>query len=158
VCEDNGFAASTRTDAMTSGDGPAARARALGIPAEEVDGNDIVAVDETARRLIGDVRAGGGPRFLVARTYRLTGHTGVDPATYRPSEEVAARWKDDPIARLGEALRAAGLGQDALDAERAAAADEIARVYDMARDTPWPPASRAYEDVQDAGDPRVAAF
>jgi len=158
VCEDNGFAASTRTEAMTAGAGPAARARAFGIPAEEVDGNDAVAVDETARRLIGEVRGGGGPRFLVARTYRLTGHTGVDPATYRPRAEVEARWKDDPIARLGEVLRAAGLPQAALDAARDAAHAEMERVYAMARDTPWPPATRAYEDVQDAGDPRVAAF
>jgi pyruvate dehydrogenase E1 component alpha subunit len=158
VCEDNGFAASTRTNAMTSGDGPAARARALGIPAEEIDGNDAVAVDETARRLIGEIRAGGGPRFLVARTYRLTGHTGVDPATYRPKEEVEARWKDDPIARLGEALRAAGIAQADLDAERQAALDEMDRVYAIARDTPWPAATRAWEDVQDAGDPRVAAY
>jgi pyruvate dehydrogenase E1 component alpha subunit len=158
VCEDNGFAASTRTQAMTSGDGPAARARALGIPAEEVDGNDAVAVDETARRLIGEVRGGGGPRFLVARTYRLTGHTGVDPASYRPREEVEARWKDDPIARLGEALRAAGIAAADLDADRAAAAAEMDRVYAIARDTPWPPAERAWQDVQDAGDPRVAAF
>jgi pyruvate dehydrogenase E1 component alpha subunit len=158
VCEDNGFAASTRTHAMTSGEGPAARARALGIPAEEIDGNDAVAVDETARRLIAEMRAGGGPRFLVARTYRLTGHTGVDPATYRPKEEVEARWKDDPIARLGEALRAAGLSQAELDAERQLATEEMDRVYAIARDTPWPAATRAWEDVQDAGDPRVAAY
>jgi acetoin:2,6-dichlorophenolindophenol oxidoreductase subunit alpha len=158
VCEDNGFAASTRTRAMTSGDGPAARARALGIPAEEIDGNDAVAVDETAKRLIAEVRDGGGPRFLVAKTYRLTGHTGVDPATYRPKEEVEAKWKEDPIARLGEALLASGATQGDLDGERRTASDEIARVYATARDTPFPPLTRAYEDVQDAGDPRAGAF
>jgi acetoin:2,6-dichlorophenolindophenol oxidoreductase subunit alpha len=158
VCEDNGFAASTRTRAMTSGDGPAARAKALGIPAEEIDGNDLVAVDETAKRLIAEVRGGGGPRFLVAKTYRLTGHTGVDPATYRPKEEVEAKWKEDPISRLGEALRASGVAQGDLDGERHTAQDEIARVYATARDTPFPPLTRAYEDVQDAGDPRAGAF
>ena len=52
VCEDNGFAATTRTRAMTAGDGPAARAESLGIPAVEVDGNDILAVDEAARALV----------------------------------------------------------------------------------------------------------
>ena len=143
---------------MTSGEGPAARARALGIPAEEIDGNDAALVDETAKRLIGEVRGGGGPRFLVAKTYRLTGHTGVDPAAYRPKEEVEAKWKDDPIARLGAALIAAGLSQADLDAERRAASAEMDGAYAAARETPWPPERRAYEDVQDAGDPRVAAF
>ncbi len=52
VCEDNGFAATTRTKAMTSGDGPAARAEAIGIKTASVDGNDVAAVDEIARELI----------------------------------------------------------------------------------------------------------
>ncbi|MFN9574517.1 MAG: thiamine pyrophosphate-dependent dehydrogenase E1 component subunit alpha [Betaproteobacteria bacterium] len=158
VCEDNGFAASSRTRAMTAGEGPAARARAFGIAAEEVDGNDAVLVDQTAQRLIGEVRGGGGPRFLVARTYRLSGHTGVDPAAYRPKEEVEAKWRDDPIARLGAALISAGLAQDELEADRRAAYAEMERAYATARETPWPPQRRAFEDVQDAGDPRVAAF
>jgi pyruvate dehydrogenase E1 component alpha subunit len=82
---------------MTSGAGPAARARALGIEALEIDGNDILAVDEAASELVGTVRGGSGPRFLVARTYRLTGHTSADAAAYRPAEEVEERWSDDPI-------------------------------------------------------------
>ena len=88
VCEDNGFAATTRTKSMTAGDGPSARARAIGLPAEEIDGNDVLAVDLAARETIRAVREGGGPRFLHLHTYRLTGHTGADPATYRPKEEV----------------------------------------------------------------------
>ena len=76
VCEDNGFAATTRTRAMTAGEGPAARAESFGIPAATVDGNDLLAVDETVRRLLEEIRAGGGPRFLLCKTYRLTGHTG----------------------------------------------------------------------------------
>jgi acetoin:2,6-dichlorophenolindophenol oxidoreductase subunit alpha len=48
VCEDNGFAASTRTRAMSAGPGPDARAASLGVPARSVDGNDVVAVDEAA--------------------------------------------------------------------------------------------------------------
>ncbi|HEX8664638.1 MAG TPA: thiamine pyrophosphate-dependent dehydrogenase E1 component subunit alpha, partial [Beijerinckiaceae bacterium] len=49
VCEDNGFAATTRTRAMTAGEGPSARARSLGLIAEEIDGNDVLAVDLAAR-------------------------------------------------------------------------------------------------------------
>src|SRR5690606_24554973 len=93
VCEDNGYAATTRTSTMTAGPGPAARAESLGILALEVDGNDVQAVDAAAKELAAAVRSGSGPRFLWAGTYRLTGHTGADPAAYRSKEEVEERWK-----------------------------------------------------------------
>ncbi|HVL72295.1 MAG TPA: thiamine pyrophosphate-dependent dehydrogenase E1 component subunit alpha [Beijerinckiaceae bacterium] len=155
VCEDNGFAATTRTRAMTAGEGPSARARSLGLPAVEADGNDIVAVDAAAREAIAAVR-GGGPRFLHLHTYRLTGHTGADPAAYRPKEEVEARWRDDPIARAAALIEAAAEG--GLGAVREEAYAEMRRVYDLARDTPYPPVAHAYTDVQDVGDPRREAF
>lgn len=157
VCEDNGFAASTRTAAMTAGEGPAARAESLGIPATVIDGNDVLAVDETARRLIDQVR-GRGPRFLLANTYRLSGHTGVDPALYRPASEVEERRASDPIRRLREALLAAGVTAADLEALDAQAEAEIAAAYATARDTPFPPVERAFADVQDIGDPRQGAY
>src|SRR5688500_206514 len=45
VCEDNRWSATTATDAMTAGDGPLARGRAIGVPGVQVDGNDVLAVD-----------------------------------------------------------------------------------------------------------------
>lgn len=154
VCEDNGFAATTRTRTMTSGEGPLVRAKALGIPGVAVDGNDVLAVEEAARDLIGQVRAGGGPRFLHAVTYRLSGHTAVDPAAYRQKSEVEDKWRGDPIARV-EAL----LGDVAGVANaREAAHAEMQGALKIARDTPYPDVSRAFADVQDVGDPSVEAF
>jgi pyruvate dehydrogenase E1 component alpha subunit len=158
VCEDNGFAATTRTAAMTGGEGPAARARSIGIPAVEVDGNDVSAVESTAAELLGAVRAGDGPRFLCAETYRLTGHTGADPATYRPRDEVESRWKADPIARLAAHLRLAGVAEAELAADAGAAQAEMSQAYAQAVATPYPAAPSAFADVQDVGDPRVEAF
>lgn len=158
VCEDNGFAATTRTQTMTAGAGPAARAESLGIPARDVDGNDVLAVDAAAAELTAAVRSGGGPRFLRARTYRLTGHTGADAATYRPKEEVEARWKDDPIARAAEMLREAGVAASEIAADAEAAKAEMKSAYQAAVATPYPPAEQAYADVQDIGCPRVEAF
>jgi len=158
VCEDNGFAATTRTAAMTGGDGPAARARAIGVPATEVDGNDVLTVESTMAGLLGAVRAGEGPRFLCARTYRLAGHTGADPAAYRPQAEVEARWKEDPIARLAAHLRLAGATEAELAADAEAAQAEMRRTYDEAVATPFPAAPQAFADVQDVGDPRAEAF
>jgi pyruvate dehydrogenase E1 component alpha subunit len=158
VCEDNGFASTTRTADMTAGPGPVARAEALGLPASAVDGNDMVAVDEAVRELVAAVRGGGGPRFLLCRTYRLSGHTAADPASYRPAEEVKEAWKRDPIVRLRALLEAAGVAATDLEAQAAEAAAEMAEVYATARAAPWPDAALAMADVQDAGDPRQETF
>jgi len=158
VCEDNGYAATTVTRTMTAGGGASARARAFGIPAVEVDGNDVLAVDAAAAELIAAIRAGGGPRFLHARTYRLTGHTGSDPAAYRPADEVAARRQEEPIGRAAELLRDAGVAVDALQEDQAAAVAEMLAAYRAAVAAPFPSAGQAFTDVQDAGDPRLEAF
>ncbi len=153
VCEDNGFAATTRTAALTGGPGPAARAESLGIPAAEVDGNDVLAVDESARELTGRIRDGGGPQFLWARTYRLGGHTAADPGAYRSQAEVAERWRHDPIAACLAMLRTTGLEEAAVEARRAAAEAEIARAFETARAAAWPEPAAAFTDVQDLGAP-----
>jgi pyruvate dehydrogenase E1 component alpha subunit len=151
VCEDNGFASTTRTDAMTAGPGPAARAEALGIPASTVDGNDILAVDGLARELIQAIRLGGGPRLMVANTYRLTGHTASDPATYREEAEVEAARGRDPIARARALLEEAGMTPAAIDALAAKAEAEINSAYQAAKDAPWAPVELGFAEVQDIG-------
>ena len=158
VCEDNGYAATSRTAALTAGGGASVRARALGIAAEEVDGNDVLAVEDAAARLVREVRSGAGPRFLHAHTWRTTGHTGSDPAAYRSAEEVAAKAETDPLRRAREALVLAGVDPAALDADRDAAVAEMAQAFDEARATPFPPASVAFTDVQDVGSPLELAF
>jgi acetoin:2,6-dichlorophenolindophenol oxidoreductase subunit alpha len=157
VCEDNGFAATTRTRAMTSGDGPAARAESIGIKAEIVDGNDVVAVDEIARDLIAEARR-GTPRFLLARTYRLTGHTSSDAAPYRPEAEVKERWLNDPIENCRRILVEAGVAETDLAAIHGSAEAEMKDAYETAKATDWPDKALAYTDVQDVGDPRQGAF
>ena len=150
VCEDNGFASTTRTSAHTAGPGPKARAEALGLTAAEIDGNDIVAVDALIREWLPAVRL-CEPRFLLAKTYRLAGHTSADPATYRTNEEVEARWADDPIARCRSLLIEAGVAQSTLDDIAAEAHHEIEEVTTHAREAPWPDVAEAFRDVQDIG-------
>lgn len=157
VCEDNGFAATTRTRSMTGGEGPAARAQSLGLETATADGNDVLALDALSQRVIERIRNGGGPEFMHLETYRLAGHTASDPALYRPAAEVAARRADDPIARLRDTLVLAGVGEQMLDAIVFQAQEAMARVLDEARNTPFPPAAHAYADVQDVGDPRETA-
>ncbi|MGB3244449.1 MAG: thiamine pyrophosphate-dependent dehydrogenase E1 component subunit alpha [Sulfitobacter sp.] len=158
VCEDNRFSATTRTAEMTGGAGAGARAESIGIPAIEVDGNDLLEVDTVAQAAIRDIRAGNGPMLLHARTYRMTGHTAVDPATYRPAAEVEAQRANCPIARLESALKMAGVAEADLASLHAQAAEEMTDIAAQARASDWPDPALAYADVQDIGDPRSRAF
>jgi len=151
VCEDNGVAAFTRAESTTAGPGVAARAEALGVPVEAVDGNDAAAVDGAAARLVAAVRAGGGPRLLHARTTRVTGHTSTDAAAWRTAEEVAALRARDPIEALESALLRQGVAAGALAAVRDEAEAEMRGAREAARAAPWPDPGSAWTDVQDSG-------
>jgi acetoin:2,6-dichlorophenolindophenol oxidoreductase subunit alpha len=152
VCEDNRWSATTATEAMTAGEGALARAQAIGVPGDEVDGNDVAAVDAAAGRLIAEIRAGKGPRFLHAITYRFKGHVSVDPASYRDGEEVARALEDDPIKRAAQGLPQAELARIRREAE-----DEVRKAVAAANAAPWPTPQAAYTDIQDTGSGRWLA-
>ncbi len=153
VCEDNGFAAFTRTSETTGGPGAAARAEAVGIPALRVDGNDAFAVHDAAAALLARCRSGDGPTFLYAPTYRLDGHTIADRAPYRTSQEVAAQRQRDPIARLTQALGELGMQAGVPTQYESAAQAEMNEAVAFAAVSPWPDTSAALTDVQDVGAP-----
>jgi len=149
VCEDNRWSATTASGAMTAGAGPLARAQAMGVDGIEVDGNDVLAVDTAAASLLERIRAGKGPQFLHAITYRFKGHVSVDPATYRNGEEVARALEDDPLRRLGEKIsktQARRIFKEAVD--------EVIAAVGIAAAAPWPEKAGAYTDIQDAGSGR----
>ncbi|TQF77980.1 thiamine pyrophosphate-dependent dehydrogenase E1 component subunit alpha [Elioraea sp. Yellowstone] len=156
VCEDNGVAAFTRAGEVTAGPGAVARAQAIGVAAESVDGNDAVAVDAAAGRLAAAVRRGDGPRLLHLRTYRLLGHTSTDQAAWRPEQEVAEARARDPIARLRARLLGEGVAAAALDAIIAGAEAEMSAARDAALAAPWPDPATAWTDVLDADRQEVA--
>ena len=109
VCEDNRYSATTDTAAMTAGEGAAARARAIGVPGESCDGNDVEAVSALAQRLIARVR-GGGPQLLHALTWRVKGHVSVDGQAYRAAADIdAARTAMADAERRGDLSKAAEL-------------------------------------------------
>ena len=153
VCEDNGFASTTRANAVTAGEGAAARAESFGIPAFAVDGNDVVAVDGLVGDCVERLRAGAGPLFVHARTYRLMGHTTADAGAYRPKAEVEAQWGEEPIARAGRQLVALGVPEAELAKAREAAEAEMEATMRGAIAAPYPPLSEAFSDVQDIGAP-----
>lgn len=105
VCESNGYAMSTPTSCGVSSASLAERARGFEIAAESVDGNDVLAVRDTAASLLGHVRDGSGPAFLECRTYRLSGHSRGDQRIYRTREEEAEARKQDPLERVAATIK-----------------------------------------------------
>ncbi|MEZ5714596.1 MAG: thiamine pyrophosphate-dependent dehydrogenase E1 component subunit alpha [Paracoccaceae bacterium] len=158
VCEDNRYSASTLTSAMTSGN-VADRARALGLRTTQADGNDVTALAATAAEITARIRETGKPEFLHAITYRLSGHTYFDPATYRPAGEAdQMRETTCPILRLRGELAQAGVTEAEMDAIHSAAAAEMDAALDAARAAPWPDDNSVFADVQDIGSPAQEAF
>ena len=105
VCENNHYAESTPEHQHLPIDDLAKRAEAFGMTAITVDGQDVEAVYRAAKTALEHARDGNGPVFLLAETYRLTGHYIGDPQVYRPREEVRQlRETQDPVAKLREKL------------------------------------------------------
>ena len=151
VCEDNQWSATTKTGAMSAGDGAAARARAHGLTAETVDGNDVGAVSETARALIADIRQGKGPALLHARTYRLKGHVSVEPAVYRDPKELEAALEHDPLVLAGRKLLQLGINAADVESIMQAAREEVAAAVASADAASWPEDAAAFSEIQTVG-------
>jgi acetoin:2,6-dichlorophenolindophenol oxidoreductase subunit alpha len=96
VCENNGYGEYTPMEAVTAGT-IIARASAMDIPAHVVDGMDVRATRRAAVELFAGVRAGNGPVFVEARTYRFVGHSRSDPGRYRPEGELEEWQARDPL-------------------------------------------------------------
>jgi len=107
LCQDNQYATSLPSSRALAG-GMTARSAGFGIPAEEVDGNDVEAVLAARDRVVQRARDGAGPSLVHARTYRLGGHYMNDPETYRSTDEVAEWLQRDPLTRYAATLADAG--------------------------------------------------
>ncbi len=106
---DNQWAISVPRNLQTAAASYAQKAIAAGIPGEQVDGNDVIAVRQAAAEAIARARRGDGPSLIDAQTYRLGDHTTADDARrYRSDDEVKAQWKSEPLARLRNYLAAKG--------------------------------------------------
>lgn len=151
VCEDNRISATTPTPAMTAGAGAFARAQSMGIPSEHVDGNDVEAVNTAAKKMVDEIRAGGGPRFLHAVTYRFKGHVSVDPGTYRDPKEVEAALLKDPLIVARARLASMGIATSDIAAVDAEVKNEIDAALQTAEAAPWPVVGDAYEDIMTTG-------
>ena len=148
ICENNLYMEYTPIRTVTAVEQPAAgRAPAYGLPAEVVDGNDVVAVFHATSRAVDRARGGDGPTVLEALTYRHYGHSRADPAKYRPKEEVDAWLARDPLTVLAGRLRERGVGEDAIQQRRARAQEVVAAAVEAAKAAPPPEEATAFTDV-----------
>jgi pyruvate dehydrogenase E1 component alpha subunit len=118
VCENNGYAESTPAWQQLPIEDLSKRAVAYGMHTIVVDGQDVEEVYKAAQRAVRHAREGKGPVFLLANTYRLTGHYVGDPQVYRPREEVReVRQTQDPLEKLRAKLEVGQEDWDELERE-----------------------------------------
>jgi TPP-dependent pyruvate/acetoin dehydrogenase alpha subunit len=143
IAEDNKYAYSTPISKQMAIERIDERAAAYGIPHEMVDGNDILAVYDAAKRMVDRARAGEGPSLLGVDTMRMQGHAQHDDARYVPKGLLEEWQKKDPLARFTKVL----LERGAANEKRISEIDRMAKSYaaeeaDHAEQSPMPdPAS-----------------
>ena len=116
ICQNNHWSISVPTEKQTASKTIAVKGRAYGVPSVRVDGNDVIAVYKAIHEACEHARAGRGPSFIEALTYRIGAHTtSDDPKLYRTDAEVESWQKKDPIDRLRKHLVLQGLVDDAFD-------------------------------------------
>jgi pyruvate dehydrogenase E1 component alpha subunit len=152
LCENNRYAMGTALERHQSQPDLRRKAESYSLPAEQLDGMDVLAVESATRRAADAVRRGGGPYFLEFLTYRFRAHSMYDPDLYRTKEEIAQWKRRDPIPAFEARLREWGLLADAdrtrLDQEIAA---EIAAAVAEAEGGPWEPVEDLLKDVSASG-------
>lgn len=137
VCENNLYAMGTALSRSESETNLPIKAAAYEMPAWSVDGMDVRAVADSARRAVDAIRGGAGPHFLEARTYRFRAHSMFDPERYRDKAEVR-QWRErDPIDTFTATLRDEGVVDDGvLTQMEEQIAAEVDDAVDFAENSP----------------------
>jgi pyruvate dehydrogenase E1 component alpha subunit len=148
VIENNKYGMGTSVQRAAAGQSLAMRGAAYGIPGEQVDGMDVMAVKAAGEKAVTHAKAGKGPYILEMMTYRYRGHSMSDPAKYRSKEEVdKMRNENDPITRVRDLLLAQGKTEDDLKAIDREIRDIVVDAADFAQTSPEPPESDLYTDI-----------
>jgi pyruvate dehydrogenase E1 component alpha subunit len=139
-CENNLYAMGTALGRSESETDLCLKATSYEIPAWPVDGMDVVACEEAARRALLAVRSGGGPHFLEFRTYRFRAHSMFDPQLYRDKQEVEEWKKRDPVLTLQASLEQRGfLDAEGLSRIESDIGAELVQAVEFAEAGSWEP-------------------
>lgn len=148
LCQNNQWGEHTPIADYAANTDLAGRAQAYAMTTVKVDGFDPVATAEVLREALERARSGGGPTFVEAMTYRLTGHSGSADYSYMPADELAAALERDPVPSFRRFLLEGGQVSEAdlanLDAEVAAQVDDA---FAFAQASPAVEGHLRYRDV-----------
>jgi len=144
VCENNGYGEYTSFRSVTAGE-IRARAEVMDVPAETIDGMSVWTVREAAARALAHVRAGNGPAFIEALTYRFVGHSRSDPGAYRPEGELEEWAERDPLVVLRAQLEAEGVEAVRLDELEQELTQDLERMREVGLAAPFPSELTAHE-------------
>ncbi|MGB8840212.1 MAG: pyruvate dehydrogenase (acetyl-transferring) E1 component subunit alpha [Aliidongia sp.] len=149
VIENNKYGMGTSVARASANADLHVRGEAYGIPGQQVDGMDVVAVHQAGIDAVAHARSGAGPIILEMLTYRYRGHSMSDPAKYRTKEEVTKmRTEHDPIDLVRKRLVDSGQADEAvlkqLDKE---VKDTVTAAAEFAQQSPEPDPSELWTDV-----------
>lgn len=148
VCENNLYGEYTPAHAVTAVKHPAAdRASAYGLERIIIDGNDADVVYLTSKAAFAKARSGAGPSLIECMTYRQSGHSRADPATYRPKGELEEWLKRDPIVVYRKRLVELGVEEATLGQIETEVQQAMDTATQEAKDSPPAPESFAFKDV-----------
>jgi pyruvate dehydrogenase E1 component alpha subunit len=148
IVENNRYGMGTAIERVSAVADVSKKAGAFGIPAVQIDGNDVLAVRDAVQRMVERARAGAGPQLIEAMTYRFRGHSMGDPQRYRTKEEVEEAKARDPIARWGRIVLEDGLATEAeLQEVRDEVEAEVEEAVRFAESSPAPDPRELWSDV-----------
>jgi pyruvate dehydrogenase E1 component alpha subunit len=148
VCENNIYGMGTEVSRASAVSEIQQKAEGYGMAHERVDGMNVMAVYETAKKAIETVRSGSGPRMLEIMTYRFRGHSMGDPERYRKHEEVMEWEGHDPIgffhAYLIKNKKATARGLEEIDTR---ASEDIQKAIEFSEASPEPALDTLFDQV-----------
>jgi len=145
ICENNGYAIHTHQSRRQGTPAICKRARAFGMPAERLDGNDLLQIVERVKEARNKTCAGGGPQFFEVMTYRWREHVGPGcdfHLGYRAEDECRPWAEADPVLRMAETIGAEQ--RKRIESEVDA---EIADAFAFAEASPYPEAAELMSDI-----------
>jgi pyruvate dehydrogenase E1 component alpha subunit len=148
VVENNGVAMGTQVERSSAEKDLAERGCGYAMLHRNVDGNDIDVVIEEFAKAVDRARAGEGPSYLVANTYRFRGHSMSDAMKYRTKEEMEQARQRDPISLYELRLREKGmLTDEQAEAMQEEIAEQVAEAVRLADEDPHPAPEERFEDI-----------
>jgi pyruvate dehydrogenase E1 component alpha subunit len=150
VVENNGYGMGTAIARASAVNNLSSRGSSYDMPAEQLDGQNVLTVREAADRAVARARSESKPTLLEFMTYRYVGHSMSDAAhgTYRTKDEVEEFRRRDPIRVLADLMKAGGYLSDAeLEAITAEVVEEVEDAYRFAEESPEPEAEALWRDV-----------